>query len=126
MDLSMIFDIEKGGLATTIKQYTNDNYVISYCEKLEKLVYPNDETLIKILLRKLLSWYDEGNIDNIIKSEYVLSKQAHIKSYGVLKAFVKELGINYEPPEKTAVREDLENDVDPFVRAQELFSMDFE
>jgi hypothetical protein len=120
MDVSMIFDIEKEGLATTIKQYTNDNFIMSYCEKLQKLSYPEDEVLIKMLLPKLLSWYDEGHIDNILVSEYVICKEAHIKTYRVLKGFIKEMGVSYVVPKKTAINKDLKNQKDPFVRLAEM------
>ena len=120
MDVSMIFDIEKDGLTTTIKQYTNDNFIMSYCDKLQKLSYPKDEVLIKMLLPKLLSWYDEGHIDNILMSEYVMCKEAHIKTYGVLQGFIKEMGVSYVMPKKTAVNKDLKNEKDPFVRLSEM------
>ena len=122
MELKVRFELDKEAMAKTIRDYTNNNYIISYCNKFKGLTYPGDEGLIKLLVPRLLSWYDEGHIDNIIASEYVLCKQAHIQTYENLKAFIEELEIEYTKPEKTALREKSDDEENPFVRAQKYIN----
>lgn len=50
------------------------NYISSYCEKLQKLSYPKDIVSIKLLLPRLLTWYDKMK-DNVNRNEHVIVKR---------------------------------------------------
>ena len=89
------FDIEKHGIINTIKTCNPGHYVTGYCLLLENMSVEKDIEKIKILLPKLLSWYDEGNYIDLMKSEYVYNKDIHTKTYELLKQFIKDFKISY-------------------------------
>lgn len=100
MSIELRFEIEKYGLVHTILNTSPGHYMTGYCNMLKSLTLDNDEITIKILLPKLLAWYDEGNYDELMKSKYCYNKDIHIRTYTLLKDFVLELGIKYNPPQK--------------------------
>ncbi len=76
--------VEIEGLAQTIIQYTNNNFVRSYASKLEKIDLNNQNEVFRLLVSKLVDWYDT-EIDHIINNEFVGNKDAHLRSYELLK-----------------------------------------
>ncbi len=91
MSIKDSFNIEKYGMFRTILEYSTCNFINSYCEQLLKMTYPNDKEYIKLLTQRILSWYDEGNLEDIRIGEYVHSKPQHAKTYNLLKTYIEEL-----------------------------------
>lgn len=90
MNLTLSFDIEIHAISKTIKEYTTDNYIANYAEKLEECNFPSNEDIVIILLRKLHDWYI-NEIPVIKKGEYIHSKESHYKSFDLIKYYLKEL-----------------------------------
>lgn len=42
-------------------------------------------------MQRILSWYDEGNLEEIRVGEHVHSKPQHVKTYNLLITYIKEL-----------------------------------
>lgn len=105
MDVKMLYEIEKNGVIATIKEYSTENFINSYCNKLKVLDYPKDKEMIKTLITKLLSWYDEGSIDEALQCDYEHSRRRHIYSYKILRALVKEMNPEYRKPKKRKIKE---------------------
>jgi hypothetical protein len=89
MSIETILKIESEGLSNTIKDYTSENYILSYTKKLQESNYPEDKEVICILVNKLINWYEQ-NYKNILDSKYLSNKAEHTKSYELLKE-LKEL-----------------------------------
>ena len=83
MNLELNFHIEKFAMSRTIKDYTTDNFISSYADQLKKCKYPEDKTILLILLNKLSGWYKK-EIEVIMKGEYIHSKESHRKTYELL------------------------------------------
>lgn len=83
MTIEEIVEIEFEGLSQTISHYTNDYFIKSYANKLLTIEYPKNKRILVILVEYLLEWYDEKLIE-VKKSEYVVSKISHTKSYEIL------------------------------------------
>lgn len=88
MKIEDILYLELDGLTKTIMEYTRDNYIISYSQKLCKLKFPEDKTRINTISGKLIEWYKD-NIDDIKSNHYLPSVSAHMKSIGILKTLYK-------------------------------------
>ena len=84
-----IVQFELKALSKTICEYSTDNYISSYAEQIAGISFPEDRNKLVILIDKLLEWYVE-EIKEIEKSEYVHSKESHIKSFKLLHK-MKEL-----------------------------------
>lgn len=84
MSIENIISLELEGLSKTIKEYSTDNYIISYANQLISVDYPKETVKFSLLVNKLLDWYSE-EIEKIRNSEYTLSKDAHYKSFSLLK-----------------------------------------
>ncbi len=84
MGLNELFKLEKEGIGTTIHNYTTDNFVKSYSKQLMELRYPEDKELLKVIIHRLLEWYDK-NIEFIRESNYIYNKEGHEKSYILLQ-----------------------------------------
>ena len=82
--------LEVEGLYRTIQDYTTEKYIISYAEKLRLLQVPQDIKLIRIIVKRLLEWY-ESEISTIEKSHYIVNKKDHHKSIDILKKIQNEL-----------------------------------
>jgi hypothetical protein len=76
--------IELEGLTQTIIQYTNNNYIRSYATKLEEVDINSQNDMFRLLVIKLADWYEE-EIKLIMNNEFVGNKDAHMKSYELLK-----------------------------------------
>ena len=72
------------GLCVTIIQYSNDNYIISYAKQLRNTSYQEDKEIFLILIERLYQWY-EREIERIKESEYTLGKEAHLRSFELLR-----------------------------------------
>lgn len=94
------FEIERYGIAQTILAVNPNVYVKGYCEQLLELSFDADLEMIKVLLSKLLSWYDEGNYEELLTNKYVFDKEIHQKTYKLLKYFIKVMKNNYVKPTK--------------------------
>ncbi len=84
MEIEKILMVEIEGLSQTIKQYSNDNYIVSYANQLTNIEYPKDKIKFSLLVERLFEWYC-NEIEKIKKSEFTLSKDAHYKSLSILK-----------------------------------------
>ena len=84
MSIETILALEAEGLSTTISDYTRDSYILSYTRKLTEYDYPKDKDLLSLIIEKLISWYGE-NYNSILESKYISNKQAHTKSYELLR-----------------------------------------
>lgn len=83
MTIEEIIAIEFEGLSQTIIQYSNDNFIRSYAKKLLSIEFPKDKNLLMKLVNNLIVWY-KGQIEDIKLSDFVISKDSHIKSYNIL------------------------------------------
>ena len=88
IEKEMIIEVE--GLSQTILQHTNSNYIKSYAKMLLNLDYASDLETIKLLIEKLLNWY-EGEITKIEMSEFIMNKDNHLKSYELLKKWNNQI-----------------------------------
>lgn len=55
MGVKEILYLELEGLTNTINDYTRDNFIISYSQKLSKLKFPEDKLKNKLNHRKTIS-----------------------------------------------------------------------
>lgn len=83
MTIEELITLEFDGLSQTIIQYSNDNFIKSYAKKLLSIDYPKDKHLLVILVDYLVNWYT-NKIDEIKSSNFIVSKEAHLKSYEIL------------------------------------------
>lgn len=88
MKIEDILYLELEGLSKTIKEYTRDNYIISYSSKLCELHFPDDKSKINLISDKLLIWY-KNNIDTIKTNQYLPNVDAHLKSIDILEELYK-------------------------------------
>ena len=84
MSTEQMIRIEMEGLCETIIQYSNDNYIISYAKQLRNTSYQEDKEIFLILIERLYQWY-EREIERIKESEYTLGKEAHLRSFELLR-----------------------------------------
>ena len=83
MNIEEIFNVEIKGLVKTINDYTTDNYINSYANDLLKVQYPADKRTIKLLVSRLLEWYNL-TITEIRNNKYIYNKVAHEKTIKLL------------------------------------------
>lgn len=81
--INEIVNIELDGISRTIIEYSTDQFIISYAEKLCKTEFRNNPVFLKSLADRIRTWYD-SNIDDIKKSQYVQHKELHQKSYEII------------------------------------------
>lgn len=93
MNIEEIITIEFEGLSQTIMQYSNDNFIKSYAKKLLNIEFPKDKEILIKLVDNLFNWYT-SKIEEIKSSDYVISKETHLKSYSILKNLKEQLN-NY-------------------------------
>ncbi len=84
MDLYKEVLLEKDGLSETIIQYTNDNFIRSYANKMSLFQDTIDNEMFGLIVGKLLDWY-KNELPKIEKNEYVVNKESHLKSYHLLE-----------------------------------------
>ena len=84
MDIEDIMILEIEGITSTIKDYTRNNFVLSYARKLENLSYPDDKSLINKVTTKLLEWYKD-EIKEIKANQFVGNIDEHYKSINILE-----------------------------------------
>lgn len=89
MKIEELLYLELEGLTETIKEYTRDNYIISYSKKLCELNFPEDKTKINLITEKLLDWYKD-NIEDIKSNQYLPNVNAHIKSINILEELYRQ------------------------------------
>ena len=89
MNIEEMLYLELEGLTKTIKDYTRDNFIISYSSKLCNLEFPEDKTKIHLITGKLLNWYKD-NIEDIKGNHYLSNVNAHIKSINILEELFKQ------------------------------------
>ncbi|AUD65608.1 hypothetical protein BK011_07840 [Tenericutes bacterium MZ-XQ] len=87
MTVNQIIKIEFPALSKTIKEYSSNNFIRSYAEQIALVKYPEEKVVLETLLRKLVDWY-EKEIEVIIRSEYVRSKEEHIFCFSLLKQVI--------------------------------------
>ncbi len=109
MTTKQLLDIEVEGMCKTILEACTDNFVKSYCHQLIKLQYPEDEEHIKQLIPRITSWYDEGNLRDIIDNKYAISKNQHLYTYELLNTLIKDLKIEYTKPKMKPKKEVIPN-----------------
>ncbi len=84
------FIIELNGIIGTIHTYTRNPFMVGYTEALKKAVENNDFDTLRIVLDRVISWYNT-EIDKIKSDEYVLNKNLHEKAYGILLEYREAL-----------------------------------
>ena len=84
MGIEEILILEIEGLINTIKDYTRENYIISYSNKLKELSYPKDNDLINRITTKLLEWYKKS-IKEIEENQFIGNINEHYKSIEILQ-----------------------------------------
>lgn len=100
------FEIEKYGIVHTILATNPDHYINGYCDRLMRITLEDEPMLTKLLISKLLTWYDEGNLEQLLKSKWCYNKENHTKTYNLLNHYVNELEINYIKPKKKGLDSD--------------------
>lgn len=81
--MNEIVNIELDGISRTIIEYSTDQFITSYAEKLCKVEFRNNPVFLKSLVDRIRIWYD-NHIDDIKKSQYVQHKDLHQKSYEII------------------------------------------
>lgn len=71
------FNIELNGIIGTILSYSKNPYIVGYTNSLRKYINNYNEEMLVIILRKLVSWYDE-NISKILTNDYISNKNDHL------------------------------------------------
>jgi Mg2+ and Co2+ transporter CorA len=84
------FIIELGGIIGTIHTYTRNPFMVGYTRELKRAIRKNDTFMTKIILDKVIDWYDE-EIENISKDQYVFNKNMHQKAYNILLEYRQSL-----------------------------------
>lgn len=84
MRIEEILNIELDGITKTICDYTHENFITSYTEKLKSLIYPKDKRWVQLIVAELIKWY-EANMNEIMDNNYIVNKKEHQKSYILLK-----------------------------------------
>lgn len=84
------FLIELEGVVGTILTYTRNPFMLGYTKELKKALFENDMDTVKIILDKVIGWYNE-EMENIDGDEYVFNKELHHKSYDILTTFRQAL-----------------------------------
>ncbi len=84
------FMIELNGIIGTIHTYTRNPFMMGYTLELKKAVENNDFEAIKIVLDRVIEWYN-SEIENIKNDEYVINKGMHEKAYGILQKYRQAL-----------------------------------
>jgi len=94
------FEIEKYGIVHTVLATNPDHFIIGYTNQLMATTFEKEPELVKVLIVKLLTWYDEGNYEQVMKSKWCYNKDNQTKTYKLLKHYVDVFGIKYISPEK--------------------------
>ncbi len=84
------FMIELNGIIGTIHTYTRNPFMMGYTQELKKAVEINDFDTVKMVLDRVIDWYNE-EFEKIISDEYVLNKNSHEKAYGILREYRQAL-----------------------------------
>ncbi|MCK4551906.1 MAG: hypothetical protein KAU02_03240 [Tenericutes bacterium] len=82
--IRQIIAFELDGISKTIKQYSTDDFIVSYTNQLQGKKYPQDDKSIIFLTKKIIKWY-ETTIDQIKEDKFIYNKTSHIKSYNLLQ-----------------------------------------
>ena len=86
------FMVELEGIVGTIHTYTKNPFMVGYTKQLRKAMENNDFDKAKIVLDKVISWYNE-EFDKIQHDEYVFNKQMHEKAYSILRSYREAIQI---------------------------------
>ena len=81
------FSIELAGVIGTIKSYTSDPFIVGYISELKNALEKEQMYMAELIISKLIEWYNE-QIEDILVDRYVYNKDAHRKSYQILKNYV--------------------------------------
>jgi len=84
------FMIELNGIIGTIHTYTRNPFMMGYTEELKKAFENNDLDSVKIVLDKVIDWYND-EIEKIKSDDYVINKGMHEKAYGILREYRQAL-----------------------------------
>jgi Mg2+ and Co2+ transporter CorA len=84
------FIIELGGIIGTIHTYTRNPFMVGYTRELKRAIRQNDTLMTKIILDKVIDWYDE-EIENISNDQYIFNKSMHQKAYNILLEYRQSL-----------------------------------
>jgi hypothetical protein len=84
VNIKEIMTIELPGLVQTVSTVSRDHFITSYANQLGETKYPEDERYIKILVPKILSWYDDGEYESLLLSPYTYNSQTQVKTYQLL------------------------------------------
>ncbi len=98
MDIEKTYEIEKTGMFRTVLETNPDQYIKSYANQLLNYSFPEDEKYIRILLPRILRYYDEGKLHDILQSEYSIHKEAHKKTRDLLYELIVGMKIEYKEP----------------------------
>lgn len=90
MTFYQFIDIELHGIVNTITNYTSNPYIVGYTQLLSKYINQNDNKMLKIIINKLIEWYD-SEIIIIQRSEYLSNKEEHKKTNDLLKILLIKL-----------------------------------
>lgn len=80
------FEIEFEGIYNTIKNYTNDHYILGYIDGLRSSLKEDDNFKTSLLINKLVLWYNDI-MSELEKDQYVYNKDQHKKTLNLLTIF---------------------------------------
>lgn len=83
MRIKEIVNIELDGISRLIIEYSTDQFITSYAEKLCIKEFRNNPVFLKSLIERIKTWYD-NTIDKINKNQYVQHRDLHQKSYEII------------------------------------------
>ena len=84
MSIQDLLELELEGLINTIRNYTSNEYIISYASKLIEYKNNRNDELVITLSKKLYVWYS-SEIELIRKSDFTSNKESHEHSIEILE-----------------------------------------
>ncbi len=90
------FEIEFEGIYSTIKNYTNDHYILGYINSLRTSLKEEDTSKTVLLLNRLIHWYNEIMTD-LEEDKYVYNKEQHTKTFNILIDYSQSIKANQQP-----------------------------
>jgi hypothetical protein len=78
-----IVNIELDGISRVIREYSTDQFITSYAEKLCKNEFKDNPIYLKSLVERIKAWYEMNN-ESIQKSQYTQHKELHKKSFQII------------------------------------------
>lgn len=90
MKVEEILFAEKEGIINTINEYTREHFVRNYTHLLHELTFPEEKDKLKLICRRLISWYDD-NYQAIMNNDYIRNKHEHKRSKELLNEMFIQL-----------------------------------